>query len=324
MVGRAMFGGAIIIFLMGFARSAEELVLLRIVQGVITGTIPAANALVAATTPRERLGYAMSMLQIGFWSGIAAGPLIGGIIADMFGFRATFTLTCVLLLIAGILVWLGVPETRPPTPSISYQQTRFLASWHHILLIPGVGSMYILRFLSGLGLTMITPIAPLFIETLLQQSAQVGTITGLTVGIASATGSASAILLGRLGDRVGHRQILTVSACMAALFYLPQSLVTAAWQLVLLQAFAGAAIGGIAPSLSALLARYTQPGDAGNVYGLDSSVFSAARAAAPLIGTTIAFWFGLRGVFTITGLIFFSTMALAIWWLPDIDLKHSL
>ncbi|MFP4437267.1 MAG: MFS transporter, partial [Chloroflexaceae bacterium] len=88
MAARAMFGGSLIILLMAFARSAEELVLLRTVQGLITGTIPAANALVAAVAPRERLGYAMGMLQVGFRSGIAAGPLIGGVLADTFGFRA--------------------------------------------------------------------------------------------------------------------------------------------------------------------------------------------------------------------------------------------
>ena len=47
MVQRAMFGGAVIILLMAFARSAEELVLLRAVQGLITGVVAAANALVA-------------------------------------------------------------------------------------------------------------------------------------------------------------------------------------------------------------------------------------------------------------------------------------
>jgi DHA1 family multidrug resistance protein-like MFS transporter len=48
MVQRSMFGGTVILLLMGFVQSAEQLVLLRAVQGLITGTISAANALVAA------------------------------------------------------------------------------------------------------------------------------------------------------------------------------------------------------------------------------------------------------------------------------------
>ena len=64
MVQRALFGGAVIMLLMGFVRTAEELVLLRAIQGLITGTVAANSALVAAATPRERTGYAMG-LQIG-------------------------------------------------------------------------------------------------------------------------------------------------------------------------------------------------------------------------------------------------------------------
>jgi DHA1 family multidrug resistance protein-like MFS transporter len=66
MVQRAMFGGAVMMLLMAFARSAEALALLRAAQGLVTGVISAASALVAAVAPRERTGYAMGLLQVGF------------------------------------------------------------------------------------------------------------------------------------------------------------------------------------------------------------------------------------------------------------------
>ncbi|MCK4976131.1 MAG: MFS transporter, partial [Anaerolineales bacterium] len=59
MVERSMFGGSIIILLMAFVSSAEQLVFLRAIQGLITGTMAAASALVAATVPRQRLGFSM-------------------------------------------------------------------------------------------------------------------------------------------------------------------------------------------------------------------------------------------------------------------------
>jgi MFS transporter, DHA1 family, multidrug resistance protein len=94
MVERAMYGGAVVLLLMGFARSAEELVLLRTIQGALTGTISAANALVAAAAPRERMGYAMGTLQMGLWSGTAAGPLLGGVLADSFGYCCCCSRAC--------------------------------------------------------------------------------------------------------------------------------------------------------------------------------------------------------------------------------------
>ncbi len=316
MVERSMFGGAIILFLMAFARSAEELALLRAIQGVITGVISANNALVASMAPRNRLGYAMGLLQFGLWSGIAAGPLIGGVIADAMGFRITFIITAVSLLIAGFLVLFGVPASTKTPRKAARRSGGVIGDWGRIIKSQGVALAYTLRFLIGLGRTTIVPFAPLFIQLLLPSTERLGTLTGLMVGLSSATGTATAIYLGRLGDRIGHRQILIVSAFVTALLYVMQGFVTEAWQLLLLQALSGAALGGATPALSALLANYTQPGEEGAVYGLDNSVLSAARGVAPLIGAGVAAWIGLRGIFLVTAAIFFFITALAALRLP--------
>lgn len=322
MVERAMFGGAIILLLMGFARSAEELTLLRAIQGLITGTISAANALVASIAPRERMGYAMGTIQVGLWSGMAAGPLIGGLIADSLGFRATFITTSALLLLAGVLVALGVRSVPRPTPAERRAGGSMLAGWRAIFASPGVPAAYGARFLGSLGQTMLLPFTPLFIQLLMPQAERVGTFTGLVVGVASATGTATAIYLGRLGDRVGHRKVLIGSAAVAALSYFPQAFVGEPWQLLALQALSGAAWGGMTPTVSALLARYTAQGSEGALYGLDNSIVAGARAAAPLIGAGVVAWFGLRGIFIASAVVYLATMALSITRLP-VDISPS-
>jgi len=55
-----MFGGAVVLTAMGFVQNVQQLLILRAIQGVFTGTIAAATALVACSTPRERAGYAMA------------------------------------------------------------------------------------------------------------------------------------------------------------------------------------------------------------------------------------------------------------------------
>lgn len=317
MVERAMFGGALILGAMAFARSAEELVLMRAIQGLITGTISAANALVAAVAPRERMGYAMGLLQVGLWSGTAAGPLIGGLIADNFGFPATFLLTAGLLVLSGFLVTFGVRDGKRPESAVKHKSPGILAGWRVILATPGVSSAYLLRFLSSLAQTMLLPFTPLFIQLLLPNTDRLSTFTGLVVGLASGAGTATAIYLGRLGDRIGHRRVLIGSALLTAICYLPQSLVTEAWQLLALQALSGAAWGGMTPALSALLARYTRAGSEGSVYGLDSSIVAAARAAAPLVGAGVVLWFSLRGIFVASALVYFIIVALAMLKLPE-------
>jgi len=104
MVERSMFGGVVILLLMSFVTSAEQLVVLRTIQGLITGTIAAASALLASVTPRRHIGYAMGLLQVGLGTGIAMGPLIGGAVADLFGYSVVFYITAAMLFLAGVLV----------------------------------------------------------------------------------------------------------------------------------------------------------------------------------------------------------------------------
>lgn len=320
MVERAMFGGSLILLGMAFARSAEELVLLRLIQGLITGTVSALNALVAASAPRERVGYAMGLLQSGLAGGVALGPLLGGTAADLLGYRAAFYGTASLLFLAGVLVWVGIRE-RKPAPSEEIDESRgVLKLWRDVLSSQGVRVAYLMRFLTQLGRMMIIPVMPLFLVGLLAQDGMglgVNAFTGLVIGIASATTTASAVYLGRLGDRIGHRRIVTICAALTAGLYALQSGVTAGWQLLVLQALVGIALGGVTPTVGALLAGYTRPGIEGTVYGLDNTIISGARAVAPLAGSAVALWLGLRAAFAATAVVFVLVSLLAAWRLPE-------
>lgn len=311
MVERAMFGGAFILLLMAFVQSAEQLVVLRTIQGLITGTIAAANALIASIAPRNRTGYAMGMLQVGLGAGIALGPIIGGSIADMFGYRAAFYVTAALLFLAGLMVLFGVHENFIPPDYTESRRIQFISEWRKILATADVKTTYSMRFLTHLGRMMIVPIAPLFIQTLLLDTSQVNTITGLVIGISSATATISAAFLGRIGDRMGYRHIIIFCSLSAAVLYMAQSRVISPWQLLLLQALVGITLGGIIPSISARLAKITKKGEEGSVFGLDNSITSAASALAPLLGAAVAAWFGLRQTYSLTAVIFLMTTVLA-------------
>lgn len=333
MVERAMFGGAVIIALMAFARSAEELVLIRAVQGLVTGVVAASNALIASVAPRDRTGYAMGTIQVALWSGVALGPLLGGIMADAFGFRVPFLVTAVMLLIAGVLVHVGVKENFKPKPRPkTTQDQRFLGNWRRIFRQPGVAQTYTIRFMAGLTRSMLVPIMPLYVLLLLSESTftlapqlfagvavsivGVSTITGLVVGVRSGTSTFSALYFGRLGDRIGHRRVVIGCALAASFIYLPQAFVSQPWQLIALTALSGVAIGGLVSAPSALLARYTQPGEEGAVYGLDNSVLAASRAVAPLVGAGIAAFFGLRATLIAASGVFLLVLVVAALLLP--------
>lgn len=321
MVLRATFGGTILLALMGVVTSGEQLIILRAIQGIVTGTVSANAALVAAAVPRERVGFAMGMLQTGLWGGVALGPLIGGVFADTFGYSQSFFITAGLLFVSGVLVLFGVQEDFVPEPKQADQPPWYKGmalQFRHVMQAEGVRPVYVTRFLTGVGRSMILPFSALFVVFLLgEDSPNQNILSGAVIAVSSFTLIISSGFLGRLGDRIGHRNVLLACAAAATLLYIPQIFVTDIWQLLILQGLTGFAIGGIVSAPAALLARYTKPGEEGSVYGLDNSVVAGARAIAPLIGSTVIGFVGLRGVFGATALFFAGVVIIAYFLLPE-------
>lgn len=302
MLVRATLGGAVLLVLMGLVQNAEQLVILRTIQGFVTGVVPAASALVAASAPRERIGEAMGILNTSRAVGVAVGPVIGGLLGDAFGFRESFWITGALLAISGVCTLLWVHEHFVSTPRTA--QPGLFVTYRLLLQAPGMGGLYSLNFLRSLGQTMILPMVALFVVEITGITQGAASLTGLIIGLASFTSALSGMWLGKLGDRIGHSKVMIGAALVAALCYAPQAFVTSVWQLLLLQGLQGFAAGGLIPALSALMNLWSPAGNQGATYGLDTSVNAAARSVAPMIGAAVAIWFGLRGVFGATTLVY--------------------
>lgn len=301
MIERAIFGGAVVLTAMGFVQNVWQLAALRAIQGALTGTVTAAMTLVASSTPRERTGYALGLLQMAIWIGASVGPLIGGIVADTWGYRAAFYATGGLLLVSGVTVWLFVKEDFTPPPRDARSARGSM--WDGLRLVMAVGSLVtllVVRIIVRLGTSLTAPILPLFIQSLAAPTARVASLTGLISGITAATSAVSAVFLGRTGDRFGYRLVLLVSTVATAALYAPQAFVTETWQLLILQAAVGFTLGGMVASISASQAKLSPEGRQGAVFGLDASATSVANAVGPLIGASMAASFGLRLPFLLT------------------------
>lgn len=342
MVERAIFSGVILLVLMGFARSAEELTLLRTIQGLTTGTVAAANALVASETPRERMGYAMGITQLASWVGIAIGPILGGIIADSYGFQVPNFVAASLLFVAGLTVHFGIKEVFNTEQRDKNRSKGFVTEWRHVLGMQGVLQTYSIRFMTGLCRSMLTPVVPLYVVMLISESMEnsftlipapfayfslafigMSTITGLVVGAESASSTLSGIYFGRLGDRIGHRRVIMICSVIGFVFFLPQAFAVNVWQLLGLMFLGGFAVGGLVAAPSALLTHYTERGEEGAVFGLDNSVVASARAIAPLLGSGIAAVFGLRVTFIVASFLIGIVFVIAAVVLPNNTHKQS-
>src|SRR5712692_148820 len=114
MLVRSMVGGAIVVAAMGFVGDVWQLLAMRLVQGAVTGSQAAAAALVAAATPASNVGFALGLVSTAVQVGNTIGPVIGGVSVGSLGFRGSFVLGGVLLLIGGLMAifWVDEPPNR--------------------------------------------------------------------------------------------------------------------------------------------------------------------------------------------------------------------
>ncbi len=317
MVIRAMFGGAVTIGLMGFAQSVEQMALLRLVQGALTGTVTAATTLVASSTPRERLGETLGKLQLAIFLGQSVGPITGGFVADMLGYRATFWLTAAYLTLAGFVMLFFVHEDFTPVE----HQAQAGSFWQRLRgdmagLFAGsvLGLVLGLRFALRVGLRISSPMVPLVVQELLAGGTLLGSASGLLTTVSGVFSAIAAPLIGRLGDRHGGRALLMISAFVMSGAMLLQAWASAYWILLIAQAFLGLAVGGTLAIISAYIGRCAPEGKAGTAYGLDTLAVSLSNAVGPTVGGWLGGW-NLRMPFYVGGVSMIMG-GFAVLWLP--------
>lgn len=308
MVLRAMVAGSLTIGLMALATSPWQLFVLRLVEGGFTGTVTASTTLAASTVPRERLGFGLGLMQMAVFSGSAVGPLIGGVLADQIGYRATFVLAGSLLLVSALLVAFLVEERFEPPPRRAGHGETGGETWR-LLLAPALLGIVVSLFALRAASMALQPIVPLLVAQLARGSSAVNSLAGLAMGVSGMTSAVASVGLGRLSDRIGQRPLLIASGALAAATFLPLGLTTQVWQVIALQALFGIASGGMLPTANALVARLTPEGRRGTIYGFTTTASSLGAFVGPLVGTALAAALGLHAPFLAIGLALAATVA---------------
>jgi len=316
MVLRAMFGSAIVRILAGLSPNVYFFVVLRFIQGLLSGTVPAASALVTASTPRNKTAFAMGLLMVAVFTGNTIGPSFGGFVADMLGFRATFFIAGALLLSGGLLVLLLVKEKFECPPQIA----SFGSIWH---LIGARDMLPLLVMICVIGMAgqVVQPIISLYMKDL-NPAGAVATSAGLAFALMGLIAAASSIVDGRLSGRVSLRKILIVSCLGTALLYLLPIWAQNATQLIIRVGITGLLQGGTVTSTASLIGLSLPVSQQGIAYGLSQSATSLGNGLGPIIGGSLASLMGLRYVFGVSVGLFLLAGILAIKLIARHPLKE--
>ncbi|WP_128894784.1 MFS transporter [Longirhabdus pacifica] len=303
MIWRSSFGMAIVITLMGFATSAWHLLFLRLLNGMISGYMPASTSIVSATTPKERIGFAMGILQSGAVAGTILGPLIGGVLQEWIGFKNVFYITGSLLLFVSFFSVIFVRDNFNPKEAKKMSDISLVKGLKKLIKIPQLRSLYALTFFIQLSMISTVLLMPLFVQEMHGNIERLVLLAGL---VGSVTGFSNMIfspILGRLGDKVGKRRILFVSMIGAALLMIPHAFVNNIQQLLIIRFIFGIFLGGLMPSVNALIRQHTPNGMESRAFSLNASFMSLGNVIGPIAGGTLSIFIGIRGVFLMSAII---------------------
>jgi MFS transporter, DHA1 family, multidrug resistance protein len=324
MLLRASFGMAIVLSSMGFVQSVYQLVALRMLMGTISGFNSGAITLIATQTKTEKAGWALGTLSTGSVGGTLLGPLIGGYLVEILGFRSVFLSMGALLLIAFSLTFFFVRENFIPStkPLLNFSQILQTLPDKQLLL-----AMFITSFTLQIALFSIEPVITVYIRTLSPNTEHLAFISGLVFASSGLSSMLAAPFLGKLSDKIGAHKVILFALFSASFLFIPQAFVTSEWQLMGLRFLVGIATGAMLPAINTLL-KQSIPGDiAGRIFSYNQTAQFLGVFLGSVLGGQIAAHFGIRNVFLVTStLLFFNGVWVHhnVYKKMNCDFKHAI
>jgi DHA1 family multidrug resistance protein-like MFS transporter len=318
MLLRATLTAAVVVGSMGFVTAPWQLLGLRLLQGTLTGTVPAATALVASSSSSESAGFRLGALQTVIFVAAGVGPALGGISADLAGIRTSFFVTSVLLAVSGTLVLLGVAENRPARDEVEETEVEEGASHHRAslpyrLLLPGLLALFAVH----VAITSAAVALPGFVHTLAGAASHVATQAGWIIGSGALVASLGSLLGGRLVGRFGIRRVIVGALALAGLAAIPQALVTSVPELWALRLATSLFLGCAIPVANLAIKEAAPPERQGAAFGVASSATSTGFALGPIGGGLLASTLGFWAAFLVPGAALLAlATAFGLAWAP--------
>ncbi len=302
---RAAAATAIMLAINGLVRAPWQLLVVRALQGMFTGTPAAATALVAVGTPKKHLAFALGLLQTSFFIGMSIGPMVGGYLGDAFGFRTTYYIAAAIVAVSFIvaLKFTVEPEESAATRERA-QKENALVAFRDLLRIPALMGLIVLTVIINLTGSILSPAMPIFIQEIIPPDRSPASIAGNVFGASALTAAISAVIAGKISDRIGHRKTLLLSTVGITLLYVPQGLAPTATALGVFAALQGLFRGGLGPSMNALVVESSPRDKTGSALGLSSSAASVGFALGPMLGAAILAGTSTRAVFFVAAVLF--------------------
>jgi multidrug resistance protein len=290
------------------ATSAALLIVLRGLAGFATaGLAPAITSMVGDLAPETRRAQWLGIVGGGASVGWIAGPLLGGLLYDRFGYTVPFAAAGAMSAGALLLAFFLLPERY--TPVAHAGQTRpAWKQWPQTLAArPAIPLLLFVTFGALFAWAFIEPQFMFYAyDNLGWTSSRLGMVMS-TYGIACMAGEFG---LGHLSDRLGRKPVLVLGLALFSAQFVGLALFRDANWIVVSFLLAGLGNALYDPALSALVLDLTPPEQTAGLMGLKGTAGSLGSLLGPALVVLVAPAVGPNIVFLIAAaLVLLLTLA---------------
>lgn len=294
MILRAMFMASLIIVGMGLVNGPWQLVVLRLCQGLFTGTITAATAFIAANTPSDKLSSSLGFLASANFMGFAIGPIIGGYFAESVGYRFSFYTGGVIMFLGFLIVLFMLKEDKSTYGYV--KSTKEQKDAGTSIFTGFIVSLLLVLFFHRIIRSVFSPFIAIFVQESLGTVKGVASTTGFINGGVALLTAISGIVFGKLADKYNKKTILIysilISILVSVVLNLTNSLTTFSLVYILLFFF----LGGVEPIITSVTAEKTAPENRGVLFGYQGTIGSLGWLVSPAMGTFISVNYSTKAI----------------------------
>ena len=279
MAGLAIFSSC------GFAytisQSVMDITIIRFIQGFGAGMVfPVAMAYMADLTPPTYEGRYMGIFHISLMAGFGSGPILGGVLNDVFGQQTAFLAMGIAASFSLLLILFFLPESQKIKRDAKETYSVFTV-FFYILKQSRMKGVLIAR------VAIMFAMVPSFIflpVMMTENMGASGTLIGIAIAIRVLITASLQIPCGILADHYNRIHITLISISLVAITVSFYGFSSTPWQIMLMFILLGICEAAFIPTTAAVAMEN------GSSYGMGATmgVFNTAQTLGMFIGSITA------------------------------------
>lgn len=317
----------------GMVTAPIQLLGVRIMQGFANGYLPVIMSIVSEDSPKEKLGTSMSFIQSAQLVGTVSGPLLGGSLAHIFGYRASFLIAGCFLTLVVFITYL-VPGTKKQVAAgtaattggageaaavgkaevsgaaaaagaagTTPAKTSIFADLKYCFTNPIVRELLIAGSIFSMVMLAIQPLLSLYVAQLIGGYEDVAFFAGLACSLPPLIGAFTSPMWGYLGQRRGYYRVIAITTLGAGVFLAIQSFAPSYLVLMIMSGLMGLFIVGFNPALCASLTLATPDDFKGRAFGALTMAGQLGCMVGPFLGAAVSSGLEMRYQFMVSGAV---------------------